>query len=164
MEKEQKRGFKAFWRGRGKLLILLGGALLGILFLLFGGRPAKTAETVGTDDTKARVEALEAYRESLQKELELLCEAADGVSDVRVLVTLSGGYTAHYVADGDGKTVTVGSGSGETALLSHLSPPAVAGVGIVCRGGSDPEVQRTLTELIASALGIPRNRVYITGK
>ena len=164
MEKEQKRGFPAFFRGRGKLLILLGGALLGILFLLFGGLPKQTAKTDGTDGTKERIEALEAYRDDMQKELELLCEAADGVSDVRVLITFSGGYEAHYVTDGDGKTVTVGSGSGEAALLSCLSPPTVAGVGVVCRGGNDPEVQRTLTELVASALGIPRNRVYITGK
>ena len=164
MEKDKKRGFKEFWQGRGKLLILLGGALLGILFLLFGGLPKQTAKTDGTDGTKERIEALEAYRDDMQKELELLCEAADGVSDVRVLITFSGGYTAHYVTDGDGKTVTVGSGSGETALFSHLSPPAVTGVGVVCRGGNDPEVQRTLTELISSALGVPRNRVYITGK
>ncbi len=164
MEKDKKGGFKAFWQGRGKLLILLGGALLGILFLLFGGLPRQTTTTDKQDDAKERIEALETYRNGVQKDLETLCEAADGVSDVRVLVTFSSGYEAHYVTDGDGKTVIVGSGSGGTALFSHLSPPAVAGVGIVCRGGNDPEVQRTLTELVASALGVPRNRVYITGK
>ena len=163
MEKDKKGGLSALWKGKGKLLILLGGALLGILFLLFGGLPGKTAVNNATDGTTERIEALETYRDGIQKELELLCEAADGVSDARVFITFSGGYEAHYVTD-NGKTVTVGSGSGETALFSHLSPPAVAGVGVVCRGGSDPEVQRTLTELISSALGIPRNRVYITGK
>ena len=144
-------------------MILLGGALLGILFLLFGGLPRQTAASDKREDAAEHVEALETYRIGLQKDLKALCEAADGVSDVRVLVTFSSGYEAHYVTDGDGKTVIVG-GSGGEALFSRLSPPAVSGVGVVCRGGNDPEVQRTLTELIASALDIPRNRVYVTGK
>lgn len=163
MEKDKKHGLKGFLSGRGKMLLLLGGALLGILFLLFGGLPKQTA-TVKADETEKRIEALESYRSKMQKELELLCEAADGVSDVRVLVTFTGGYEAHYVTNGDRKTATVGSGSGESALFSYVSPPAVAGVGIVCRGGHDPTVQHTLTELVAAALGIPRNRVFITGK
>ena len=162
MEKGKKHGVLDYLQERGKLLLLVGGALLGVLFLLFGGLP-KQSKTTETDGMNERIEALETYRERTEKELEALCEAADGVSDVRVLVTLSGGYETHYVDD-SGKTVTVGSGSGETALFSHLSPPAVAGVGIVCRGGHDPAVQQTLTELVSAALGIPRNRVYITGK
>lgn len=163
MENSKKHGVFDYLREHGKLLFLAGCAVLGILFLLFGGLPKKT-QTEKTDDMAERIEALETYRARTEKEVELLCEAADGVSDVRVLVTLSGGYTAHYTADGNQKTVTIGSGSGEAALFSHLSPPAVAGVGIVCRGGNDPTVQKTLTELVSAALGIPRNRVYITGK
>ena len=163
MEKGKKHGVLDYLREHGKLLLLAGGAAVGILFLLFGGF-SKQTQTASADDTAERIETLEAYRADLERKLELLCEAVDGVSDVRVLVTFSGGYAAHYATDSGGRTVTVGSGSGETALLSYLSPPAVAGVGIVCRGGSDPTVQQTLIELVSSALGVSRNRVYITGR
>jgi len=36
------------------------------------------------------------------------------------------------------------------------------GVGIVCRGGGDPKIQRELLLLISAACGIGTNKIFIT--
>jgi stage III sporulation protein AG len=80
------------------------------------------------------------------------------------MVHLQGGTRVVYATDEKGKPVAVGSGSSEQALQSTLLSPEIAGVAVVCRGGSSPAIQHTLTELLSTALGIPSNRVSIAGK
>ena len=38
----------------------------------------------------------------------------------------------------------------------------VVGIGIVCRGGGDPRIQRELISLISAACGVGSNRIFIT--
>jgi hypothetical protein len=38
----------------------------------------------------------------------------------------------------------------------------IIGVGIVCRGGSDPTIQRELIPLVSAACGVGSNRIFIT--
>ncbi len=38
----------------------------------------------------------------------------------------------------------------------------VVGIGIVCRGGSDPKIQRELLSLVSAACGVGSNRIFIT--
>ena len=94
----------------------------------------------------------------------MLCESVGGVSDAAVMVSFSRGYLLEYATDAEGDPLTVGSGSSEGTVYSTLSPPAVTGVGIVCRGGGNAEVQRVLIELVSTTRGIPASRVYIAGK
>lgn len=160
----KKEGFWGFLKSKGRLAVLVAFGTLGLLLLLLsglglGGEKDTETETPPVLDA----EALAAYQAELEKELEHFCEAAGGVSDVHVLVSFSGGYRQEYLTDKEGNPVTVGSGSNEHALAKSVTPPAVSGVGIVCRRGNDPTVQKTLVELISTALGIPSNRVYVTG-
>ena len=162
---KKSRGFFTFMKTKGRIWLLLGGALLGVLLLLFGGMSGTVKEEVDTPDTMVdRVAELQAYEARLEKELEVVCEAVAGVGETEVMVSFESGYTVQYQKNGDNDPATVGTGSNEDALFHTLLPPAVAGVGIVCRGGNDPTVRETLTELISTTLGIPSNRVYITGK
>ena len=144
--------------------MLLGGALLGIALLLFGGMSTEREVEQEPDTLTAREEELSRYEQRVEEELEVLLESVGGVRDVLVMVTFESGYTVRYAKDGEGDPVTVGSGSNEEALFATVVPPPIAGIGVVCHGGNDPGVRQTLTELISTALGISSNRVYITGK
>ncbi len=153
--------------GGRRLLLIVGVALLGILLLLLGGgalggdgaeeteKPARSAE-----------EEMTLYRNDLEARIRVLCESVRGVEDVRVILTLDGGYESVYATeerDGDLRYVVVGSGSSAEGLLLSCAAPTVAGVGVVCTGGDDPTVRRELTALLAATLRLPSNRIYITG-
>lgn len=160
----KKDGLWGFLRQRGRLGVCVVLGTLGLLLLLFSGTGEKTAETAVTDDAAAAASMIAEYQADLEKELEHFCESAAGVSDAEVKISLSGGFRREYLTDKSGKPVTVGSGSSERALERAVSPPTVSGVGVVCRHGNDPQIQKTLTELLSAALGIPSNRIYVTGK
>ena len=162
--KKRARGLLGFLAGRGKLFAIILVGALGILLLVLGATDTGKAGGTADDALGTRVDELNAYQATLEKEIEVLCEAVVGVSDCTVMVTLSRGYAVSYGKDGGGDPATVGSGNSEEALFDSLSPPAVAGVGIVCRGGRDAQVQALLTELVSTALGISSARVYVTGK
>ena len=161
----KKENILGFLKTKGRLAALVALGVLGIFLLLFAGvREGGGDSTAAGEDSTAEREALAAYEAELEKELELFCESAAGVSDVHVMVSFSEGFCRRYVRDENGKPITVGSGSSARALEEGTVPPAVSGVGIVCRRGNDPAVQKTLTELISTALGIPSNRVFVTGR
>lgn len=166
VEKQEKKenGLWSFLKSKKKLPLLVGGLLLGVMLLLFGSTGGDEETTAKESDTSAHVNELANYEARVEKELEALCESVAGVSDVDVMVTFSQGYTVSYVKNGDHDPATVGSGSSESALFEMVSPPVISGVGIVCRGGGSAFVESVLVELIATSLGIPSHKVYVTGK
>ena len=50
----------------------------------------------------------------------------------------------------------------EVLNKSKVSANEVVGIGIVCRGGSDPKIQRELLSLVSAACGVGSNRIFIT--
>ena len=69
-EKQGKAsGFIAFVREKGRLWLLVGGALLGVLLLLFGGLDSGADEATAADTVEVRVAELSAYRTALEKEV-----------------------------------------------------------------------------------------------
>lgn len=163
-EKKKSHGFWSFLKSKGRLPLLLGGAVFGVLLILFGGMGEGEAIPEEGDGIASRAAELVAYEERLEKEIMALCEAVSGVGDSAVMITFESGYSVRYTKNDEGEIVTVGSGSSEEALFDTVVPPSVVGVGIVCRGGNSAAVQETLTELVSTTLGIPTNRVYVTGK
>lgn len=164
-QKRKSRGPWDFLKSRGRAWLLVGGIVLGALLLLFGAGWGEEADTLQEEAAVTRQsEELEQYREDLEKRLEKLCDAVEGVGSVEVMVTLECGYRTVYTADGDGDPVTVGTGSNQKALYRTVQPPAVSGVAVVCNGGDKPALQHSLTELISTALGISYNRVCVAGK
>lgn len=164
-EKGKTGRLRTLCRGR-RIWLLAGGVLLGVLLLLLGSSTGKSEGTsaAGQDEMGNGMAALAQYKIGLERQIETLCESVSGVSSVEVMVTLERGYRVIYTTDGSGNPATTGNGSSESALYESILPPLVDGVGIVCHGGESPAVQRQLTELVSTALGIPSNRVFITGK
>lgn len=161
---------KGFLKKNGRLLMLAAGGLVGVLLLLYGsGRlgGSVAAEKMSTNEHAD----LEQYAARLEESMGRLCSNVAGVSNVTVAVTLGSGFEYVYAVDqktkSDGvsekKYITVGNGSGETPVYITEKLPEIAGVGIVCRGGSNPAIQQKLIALISAAYNIGSNKIYITG-
>ena len=162
--KIKSTGVLTFLKAKGRLWLLLGGALAGILLILLGGamteKETQAQSSLNTEDAAA----LTAYEQALEKELSHLCGEVAGVGQVEVLVRLQSGTRVLYTTDTDGKPASVGTGTSEKPLYETLLAPTVAGVAIVCRGGNDPAIQKRLTDLVSTALGISAARVCVVGK
>ena len=172
-EKRSPPGGKG--RRSGIILLVLAGVLGMFLLFLgnFGQNPKTEREAEETDGTAQNSpEVLRLYAEALETKIAALCERVDGVSSVRVAVTLESGYEYVYAKDavakeGDGTLsgsytyVVVGSGSGEHLIYLSEKPPVIGGIGIVCRGGGDARVRKELTELICAAFSVGANQIYI---
>ncbi|MBE6702112.1 MAG: hypothetical protein E7585_01705 [Ruminococcaceae bacterium] len=166
-EEVKKQGPLVFLqkKGKGRLWLLLGGLLLGVLLLLFGsGAFDNQREAAVKEGEWESANDLAAYQAALEKEIEGICEAVHGVSSAQAMVTLGSGYRLVYEKDAKGDPAVVGSGSSEAAVYHTLQPPAVIGVGVVCKGGDDPHLQKRLIDLLSTTLGIATNRVCVIGK
>ena len=162
--KKKPQGLLGFLGARGRMWILLGGLLAGILLITAGTFFETDTATKDAATYEMELDALLEYEAALEKEVGKLCEQVKGVGQVDVLLHLKGGTRVQYATDERGSPASVGSGSAEKALGETVILPEIAGVAIVCRGGEDPRLQQILTDLIATALGIPTNRVAVTGK
>ena len=139
--------------------------LLGMLCILMSSfLPEKKAE-------QKPVTNAESYRISLETQLHDLLEAMEGVGEVKVLVTLTGGEEYRYAKAGENSVsdsqtrnsmtyVTVGSG--REALLESVANPAITGVVVACTGGSSPVVQETVYRAVSVVCGLPAGQVYVT--
>ncbi len=150
--------------GRLRPLLLLGGALIGVGLLLFGGGiGGNEKEATLAAESQESLDAIGDYQRALEEEIRALCQKVSGVDQVTVAVTLEGGFETVYATEGEnGKYVIVGSGSAASPLVLMHTTPKITGVGVVCRGGSSPTVQRELTSLLSAAYDLPTNRIYVT--
>ncbi len=149
-----------------KLWLIAGGAILGILLLLLSGQVDKQTE-VPTETTRyaPQEDELIIYQNYMEARVRELCESVEGVGNVTAVVTLSSGFESVYATEfknGDEQYVIVGSGSSAEALFLSRSMPQIAGIGVVCHGGSAVTVRQELTSLLCATFRIPSNRVYIT--
>lgn len=150
-----------------RVLLIPLGALCGILLLVFGsGFGNQKKENDAPRETDSSEQVLADYRQALERDIQALCESVEGVGNVTVALTLSGGFSDVYATeagrDGGEQYVIVGSGSNASALRLSRNAPEIVGIGIVCRGGMNSEVRRELTALLSAAYHVPTNRIYIT--
>jgi stage III sporulation protein AG len=131
-------------------------ALVGVVLLIFGGSEKKETPTSADNGSD-----LVKYSKEVEAKILELCSKVEGVRNVSVAVSFESGFEYVYATDGD-KTLTVGSGSNESAVRVTEKPPTISGVGIVCTGGGDPRIQQKLINLISAAYGISSNKIYIT--
>ena len=169
METEKKkrrgRGLFDYVRTKGKLWLLVGCVVAGVFLLLMGnGLGEKREETASEESPYETAADLAAYQKALESELEALCESVAGVSQADVMVTLGSGRRVVYATDHTGAVETTGTGSAKEPIYRTVQPPTVEGVGVVCKGGDNPHLQKALTDLISTTLGITTNRVCIAGK
>lgn len=150
-----------------RLIIILIGAALGILLLLFSNNMGtkETGESLAVSGESVYDEAK--YEEELVMKIENVCSRVRGAGEVRVAVTLDGSYRAIYaqnLADGSSSRseyFLVGSGSSEKALLLGYSPPEILGVAIVCEGGDNKGTRAEIISLVSALLDLPTNKIYV---
>lgn len=150
---------------KGYLWILLLIAAVGILLILVGGSSEKQTKKEAETDYRTDQDELLIYQDYLENRIRALCESVGGVGNVRVVVTLSGSFESVYATewkDGNEEYVILGSGSSATALYLTRSAPEIAGIGIVCDGGSIDRVRYELTSLLAATFDVSTHRIYIT--
>lgn len=146
-----------FPAGRGKYLLIGVGLLVGILLLVVGNLDTKASDKAVMEGFSA-----EEYCEMLEKRLCTLLSAVEGAGEVKVMVSLEGGYRSVYERDGNGVCVTVGSGSSESAVLVTEGAPAIGGVGVVCRGAKNERVKNEIVALVSATLGVGTHKIYVT--
>lgn len=152
---EGKNKIIARFKNKKQFLIIICGAILGVFLLLFSSGQKKAETKVSSNDDTGVI----SYEQHLEEKIRKLCESVDGVSNVRAMVTLEGGFEHVYAKDGD--YLTVGSGSSRSFVQLGDKTPTVRGIGIVCRGARDPVLQKELIELLSAALDLPANRIFI---
>jgi stage III sporulation protein AG len=156
MAKWQLKGGVSKLFGGGRTWIIIACALLGAVLLLFGDSSKNEPMIIEGESGDLAV-----YGKEVEAKILELCSRVEGVKNVSVAVSFESGFEYIYATDGD-KTLTVGSGSSESAVRVTEKPPTISGIGIVCTGGGDPRIQQKLINLLSAAYGISSNKIYIT--
>ncbi len=122
---------------------------------------------------------LSLYSSMLEEGLIDVLSKMVGDDSLRVFVTLESSFENVYASDAtvneqDGNdlfesksqkqiVLTGGSAGKKEALVVKRIPPKVKGAAVVYRGGDAPEMKKKITELAAAVLGVPENRIYVSG-
>ena len=135
---------ESFLTALGKHKFIMAGLLIiGIVLIIAGSLGTKDDQDIETYEPTD-------YESMLERRLEELCLRVEGINEAKLLVTVD------KAASGASKGSVTSSYRVEDNTL-----PSVRGVAAVVTNGDDASVKKTLTELIASSLGIPTNRVSI---
>lgn len=157
----------------GQLLLCL--LIIGLLLLCL----PKGEKKEGGSAEKADFDELCEYAALLEDGLCRTVKSAAGDDTAEVFVTLEGTYENVYASDAsvneattgdkvdrksEKQLVLTGSGTnGQQAVTVKKLTPKVKGAVIVCRGGDDETTKQRITELAATALNVPKTKIYVTG-
>ena len=179
MDKQEKkqpiRELLARLPGHKNWLFALGLAgilLIGLSDLMTGTPPA--AEAQNENDSTMQTEQM------LEQRLEKLLAQVDGAGEVQVMITLENTGETIYAQDSQAKTqeqtdgssvvrssdrssehILYDAGTGSQALVETRLEPSVKGVAVLCAGGGDITVVKRITDLVATVLDVPTNRVCV---
>ena len=168
--KWMKKEYLKQWFDKYKYLILV--CLVGLLLLLW---PQKTGE-LAEDNAKKNKETVE-QTAALEAQMEQLFSQISGVGKVKVMLTLKSSQETVYAYDVDqnrnqqekGETqsnktemVIVGSGNGETPVVTKTHMPEYMGAVVVCEGADNAKVCLQLTQAVRSLTGITSDNIVIS--
>jgi stage III sporulation protein AG len=162
----------------GIFLIVISGSLSG-----FGSQDkAKTSESSAAET----VLTAEAYESQVEEKLTNLLSHSAGAGNVRVLVTVEQTAKKVYATEGkssgqqSNESAESGAERQETAKSSETEyllvkdangaeralpvtemQPVIRGVVVVCDGGGDPQVQKSITDAVTTALQVTSVRVCV---
>ena len=126
-------------------IIISSLVILGIILIFLGSL---------SKDTLKKSDSYEEYISDLEEKIEDFLKKVDGITEAEVIITLE---------EYDSNQGISGSLFGDKEQ-STTSFPAVRGVAVACTNGNRPEIQVTVTEIVARYLGIPTNRIKIVAK
>ena len=159
----------SFWRRKWVLIL---GAVIGAALILLGNSDVVWTSNKATTQSTVNDDPLSLYAQELERKIETLCAHVQGVSEVRAVVSLEGDFLYVYASDSETaeqegvverqeQYVTVGSGSNAQPLLLTRRPPAIGGIGVVCRGGGDARVRQEIVALLSAAFSVGSNKIYV---
>ena len=144
------KGDKAKSAGVAKYIILSAAVVLGIALLAAGSLlEGKYAAANAALTEEYGISDAEKYARNTEQKIKELCEKVQGAEDITVVVTLKGSYSAVYERQGV-KEVLVG-----------YRMPEIQGIGIVCRGGENPEVRSRIISIVSASTGVGFNKIYV---
>lgn len=150
---------------RHKLAALLFA--VGLIVLIFGEELASSSyKSEKSEDSDVYSNSTKIYTEYLEDKIRALISELEGVTDVTVLLTLDGGSELIYAENSSSGSVDyliINSDGGEEPVLIREIYSSVRGIAVVCKGGNDASVQRTVTELLASAFDLPHTKISVAG-
>ena len=125
--------------------------IIGVLLLVFSS--AKLS------DKKTDEFSVITYTKELEKKLEGFLKSVEGINKVEVIITLECS-NEHVYAKNESSYDYIISSNGNLVEITEVFP-VVRGVAIACTNGSNDIVQKEITELVSSYLGISSNRIKI---
>ncbi len=155
-------------RADKKLLFIVILGFSGMVFLLFSGNDKSESLPKKTDTDITAVE------QALEEKLMSLIKTVDGAGRVKVMVTVdclqertvavnteteSGENKEEY----KNEYVIVENSGDSDGLLLKITAPVIRGVGITCEGADISAVKQEIIRLVSAALGVPVNRIWVTG-
>lgn len=157
-----------------KLLVAVGLIGIALVFLssFFGNDTEKS-------DVNENTYSPESYCAELEERVGRLVEHITGDKNTTVVITVDSGKAYKYAdvteyasSNSDSQTsesanksyITVRTADGgEQALVISETMPKVRGVAIVCKGGNDETISKSIENAVTAALDITSKRVYIAG-
>lgn len=151
-----------------KLLFILILGFSGMVLLLFSGNENSEAKP---GDRETDITAVEA---ELEEKLMSLIKTVEGAGRVKVMVTVdclqertvainteteSGENKEEYKSE----YVIIENSGDSDGLLLKITAPVIRGVGITCEGADSAAVKQEIIRLVSAALGVPVNRIWVTG-
>lgn len=142
--------------------------VLGIIFL-FLGEYSGFERTAGEE-----VFDEEAYTGQMETRLEEILERMDGVSQVKVMITLESSECRDYatkVTKSSGKDTTSletylqlqeDAGGKNQPILNRTLLPEIRGASVVCKGANDPAIRIKIIRLVSSTLNLNENQIFVT--
>ncbi|MBQ7760703.1 MAG: hypothetical protein IJ400_01495 [Clostridia bacterium] len=128
------------------LIVIICG-IVGALLLIFGQKFNKS-------DTTDSTITLDSYTEYMEEKIESFLLSVDGISNVRVVVTLEDSGEKLYSNQG-----SLLNEQSNTIVMETY--PSIRGVAIACTNGDNDVVKTRITRLISAYLGISTNRIEI---
>ena len=156
---------KAGTGGDRKPLLIVALGLLGMALLLCSGGGGKTEKKTAPPD-------LTSAQAAVERQLTALLKTVDGVGRVRVCVTVDRLQANVYAVNTEQtsgpdrsekseKYVFTEEGGDTEGLVLYTVTPVIRGVAVSCEGGGSATVRQEVTRLIAAALGVSANKIWV---
>lgn len=164
--KEKTKGVRKIW-DKYKYAALV--ALIGAGLLLWPALESRDAPTLRQENRSGE--------EDIQREMEEILAAMDGVGQVKVMLTVDSdgerqlaqdtqlSYSGDTAAPEDysrkSETVRLDGSSGDETVVVRRTYPTYRGALVVCQGGGSAEVRLAVTEAVSALTGLPTDRVTV---
>jgi len=144
---------------KGKKLQILAFCLIFGIIFLFLSEYSDTKENSGYDGFDETE-----YAKALEERLCEILEQMEGVSQVKVMITLGSSKAYHFSSPQSNPDSFFVSGSTKTddAILTSVDAPTIQGVCVVCKGAKNASVRLKITRLVSSTLNLSDNQIYVT--